>query len=140
MICKLDTIFVTFSLKKCSGLHTSKFSSQKFVVLFNGSFLLHLIARITTTLFFYKHSVNLTQPQLCLRFLLFLNNRPIVLPKNASLSMLINVMLIKKKECMAKSNKITCNDILLCNHVYIHNNPKQGSISVKQLNIILYLL
>ena len=28
---------------------------------------------------FYKHQVNLTQPQLCLRFLLFLNNRPIVL-------------------------------------------------------------
>ena len=34
--------------------------------------------------FFYKHSVNLTQPQLCLRFLLFLNNRPIVLSIDCS--------------------------------------------------------
>ena len=34
---------------------------------------------ITVQSFFYKHRVNLTQPQLCLRFLLFINNRPIVL-------------------------------------------------------------
>ena len=65
--------------------------------------------RILHTLFFlYKHSVNLTQPQLCLSLLLFLNNRPIVLsivlPKNLSLSMLINVMLIKKKECTFKTS------------------------------------
>ena len=52
---------------------------------------------------FFYHSVNLTRPQLWLRFLLFLNNTPIVvsilLPKNLSLSMLINVMVIKQKEC-----------------------------------------
>ena len=62
-----------------------------------------------TFFFFYKHSVNLTQPQLCLRFLLFLNNRPIVLsivlPKNLSLSLLINVMLIKKKSMLNATHK-----------------------------------
>ena len=62
---------------------------------------------IYTLVFFYKHTVNLTHPRLWLRFLLFLDNRPIVLPivlpKNLSLSMLIDVMLIKKKECTAYS-------------------------------------